>query len=277
MPEIPRASSEVEPLLSAVGIEAGYRDRLVLRGVDLDILPGTVTAIIGPNGCGKSTLLKVLARLLEPSAGRVLVGGQLANGIPRREFAKRVAILPQNPIAPEGVTVVDLVARGREPHRTWYQQWTAGGEEVVLEAMNRTGTATLATRMLDELSGGQRQRAWIAMTIAQESGVVLLDEPTSHLDPAHVVDVLEMVRDLAASTGRAFVLVLHDLGAATRYADRLVVLSDGNIVASGTAAEAISAPLLADVFGLDARVFADPEDGVPTIAPRLRPRRAGLV
>ena len=191
--------------------------------------------MIGPNGCGKSTLLRALGRLLQAHRGQVLLDGKRIDRIPTREVAKVLGLLPQAPIAPEGLTVADLVARGRHPHQAWYRQWSADDEDAVAEALDWTGIADLAERPVDELSGGQRQRAWISMALAQGTDLLLLDEPTTFLDLAHQVDVLDLVRRLHTEAGRTVVMVLHDLNLAARYADRLVAMRDGRIVAAGEA------------------------------------------
>jgi iron complex transport system ATP-binding protein len=248
-------------------VVAGYGGAPVVRGVSLVVPRGQVTTIIGPNGCGKSTLLRVLARLLRPASGRVLLDGEPIERLRTRRLATRLAMLPQNPVAPEGMTVADLVARGRQPHQPWYRQWSHEDEQIIEDAMVSTGVLPLAGRPIDELSGGQRQRAWIAMTLAQQTDIVLLDEPTTHLDLAHAVEVLDLVMRLRRETGRTIVTVLHDMNLAARYTDRLVVLKDGAVLAEGTAAEVLAPTLLADAFGLEAYVFEDPAQGLPTVVP----------
>jgi iron complex transport system ATP-binding protein len=253
--------------LRAEGVRLAYGERTVVDGLDLDVLAGTVTAVIGPNGCGKSTLLRALGRLLKPTAGSVLLDGERIDKLPTREVAKVLGLLPQAPTAPEGLTVADLVARGRHPHQAWYRQWSADDEEAVGQALEWTGIADLAERPVDELSGGQRQRAWISMALAQGTDLLLLDEPTTFLDLAHQVDVLELIRRLHAERGRTVVMVLHDLNLAARYADRLIAMREGSIVAAGDPADVITEPLLADVFGLAARVITDPVAGTPLVVP----------
>jgi len=261
-----------EPDLAAVRLRAesvrlGYGDRIVVDGLDLDIVDGTVTAVIGPNGCGKSTVLRALARLMRPSGGHVLIDGKRIDSVPTKEVAKVLGLLPQAPTAPEGLTVADLVARGRHPHQAWYRQWSADDESAVAQAMEWTGIADLADRPVDELSGGQRQRAWISMALAQGTDLLLLDEPTTYLDLAHQVEVLELVMRLNAEFGRTVVMVLHDLNLAARYADRLVTMKDGKIVAHGSPAEIMTESMLAEVFGLTARVITDPVAGTPLVVP----------
>ena len=253
--------------LRAEGVRLGYGERVVVDGLDLDVVAGTITAVIGPNGCGKSTLLRALGRLLKPGSGQVLLDGRRIDRMATREVATILGVLPQSPSAPEGLTVADLVARGRHPHQAWYRQWSGDDEEAVHQALEWTGMLDLAERPVDELSGGQRQRAWISMALAQGTDLLLLDEPTTFLDLAHLVDVLELVRRLHAEVGRTVVMVLHDLNLAARYADRLVAMRDGRIVASGTPHEVITEELLAEVFGLDARVIADPVAGTPLVVP----------
>jgi iron complex transport system ATP-binding protein len=199
-----------ESRLSAVGLTLAYGEHVVARDLDLDVVTGGITAVIGPNGCGKSTLLRALGRLLRPRAGHVLLDGRDIHRLPTRDVARLLGVLPQSPVAPEGLTVRDLVARGRHPHQAWFRQWSHQDEAVVTEAMEWTGVLDIADRPVDELSGGQRQRAWIAMTLAQGTDVLLLDEPTTHLDLAHAVEILDLVDRLHADLGRTVVMVLHD-------------------------------------------------------------------
>ncbi|MBW0105965.1 ABC transporter ATP-binding protein, partial [Pseudonocardia sp. KRD-291] len=247
--------AQVPVRLRAENVRLGYGDHLVVDGLDLDVLPGTVTAVIGPNGCGKSTLLRALGRLLTPISGQVLLDGKRIDKTSTRDVAKVLGILPQSPLAPEGLTVGDLVSRGRHPHQAWYRQWSSDDEEAVAEALDWTGIGDLADRPVDELSGGQRQRAWISMALAQGTDLLLLDEPTTFLDLAHQVDVLELVRRLHTEAGRTVVMVLHDLNLAARYADHLVAMRDGKIVAAGDPSDVITAPMLEEVFSLRAHVI----------------------
>ncbi|MFF0613110.1 ABC transporter ATP-binding protein [Nocardia tengchongensis] len=253
--------------LAAENITLGYGERVIVDGLSLTIEPGLVTTVIGPNGCGKSTLLRSLGRLLRPTAGRVLLDGKAIATMKTKDIARVVGMLPQTPVAPEGLTVADLVARGRHPHQSWLRQWSADDETEVLAALTQTGIADLAGRTLDELSGGQRQRAWISMALAQGTDILLLDEPTTYLDLTHALEVLDLVDRLHDELGRTVVMVLHDLNLAIRYSDRLIVMRAGRIVAQGEPADIISAELLQEVFGLRAEVLEDPVSGRPMIVP----------
>ncbi|WP_068277387.1 ABC transporter ATP-binding protein [Aldersonia kunmingensis] len=259
--------TDAESRISAAGVTLGYGDRIVAESLDLDVHTGVITTVIGPNGCGKSTLLRALGRLLRPQAGEVLLDGKAIGSMKTRDVARVLGILPQTPTAPEGLTVADLVARGRHPHQSWIRQWSAGDADEVTRALEHTGIADLADRPLDQLSGGQRQRAWISMALAQGTDILLLDEPTTYLDLAHSVEVLDLVDRLHSEMGRTVVMVLHDLNLAVRYSDQLVVMRDGKIVASGPPADVISVELLRDVFGLDAAVVEDPVSDRPLIVP----------
>lgn len=258
--------------LAAEHVRLAYDDAVVVHDLDLELTEGSFTAIVGPNGCGKSTLLRALGRLLRPTAGQVLLDGRAIAKTPTREVAKVLGLLPQAPIAPEGLTVADLVARGRHPHQTWLRQWSRDDEAVVAEALEWTDMVGLAERPVDALSGGQRQRAWISMALAQGTDLLLLDEPTTYLDLSHQIDVLELVARLHAERGRTVAVVLHDLNLAARYAQRLVAMKDGVLVASGTPAEVLTEELLADVFDLEARIVPDPVTGTPMVVPVRRIR-----
>ncbi|MGM7643709.1 MULTISPECIES: ATP-binding cassette domain-containing protein [unclassified Nocardia] len=253
--------------LAADTVSLGYGERVIVDGLSLDIAPGVVTTVIGPNGCGKSTLLKSLGRLLRPREGQVVLDGKAISTMKTKDVARVIGMLPQTPVAPEGLTVADLVARGRHPHQSWLRQWSADDETEVAAALAQTGIADLADRTLDELSGGQRQRAWISMALAQGTDILLLDEPTTYLDLAHSLEVLDLVDRLHAEFGRTVVMVLHDLNLAIRYSDELVVMAAGRIVAQGKPADIITAELLAEVFGLDAKVLTDPVSGRPMVVP----------
>lgn len=253
--------------LAADNITLGYGDRVIVDGLSVQIEPGLITTVIGPNGCGKSTLLRSLGRLLRPRSGRVLLDGKAISTMKTKDIARIIGMLPQTPIAPEGLTVADLVARGRHPHQSWLRQWSADDEAEVTVALEQTGIADLAGRTLDELSGGQRQRAWISMALAQGTDILLLDEPTTYLDLAHSLEVLDLVDRLHDEFGRTVVMVLHDLNLAIRYSDRLIVMRDGRIVAQGAPADIIEAGLLHEVFGLHAEVLECPVSGRPMIVP----------
>ncbi|SEQ26709.1 ABC transporter ATP-binding protein [Streptomyces radiopugnans] len=253
--------------LSARDLTLAYESRTVVDGLDLDVPDGRVTVVVGPNACGKSTLLRALGRLLRPRRGAVLLDGRELDRVPTRAVARSLGLLPQAPVAPEAITVADLVARGRQPHQRWWQQWSEADERAVTDAMDGTGVTELADRAVDELSGGQRQRVWIAMALAQETGLLLLDEPTTYLDIAHQVEVLDLVRRLNRERGRTVVMVLHDLNQAARYADHLVAMRGGRIVAQGPPAKTVTAALVREVFGLEAVVVPDPVTGGPLVVP----------
>jgi iron complex transport system ATP-binding protein len=254
-------------MLRGEGLSLAY-DRLeVARDLSIDIPPGKITVIIGANACGKSTLLRALARLLKPKAGTVYLDGKDIHRTPTGEVAARLGILPQAPIAPDGIKVVDLVARGRYPHQKWFRQWSDEDEAAVAEAMIATGTLDLAERPVDELSGGQRQRVWIAMTLAQGTSILLLDEPTTYLDLAHEVEVLDLLVDLNRRSGRTIVAVLHQLDQACRYAQHLIAMCGGRIVAQGPPAEIVTAELVQEVFDLRCKIVQDPLSGTPMVVP----------
>ncbi|MFG3286607.1 ABC transporter ATP-binding protein [Streptomyces sp. NPDC048111] len=253
--------------LTASGLTLAYEDRTVVQGLDLAVPDGRVTVIVGPNACGKSTTLRALGRLLKPRGGAVLLDGTELARIPTRKIAQSIGLLPQSPVAPEAITVADLVSRGRQPHQHWWQQWSEADERAVTDAMARTDVASLADRPVDELSGGQRQRVWIAMALAQETDVLLLDEPTTYLDIAHQVEVLDLVRQLNHERGRTVVMVLHDLNQAARYADHLVAMRGGRVVAEGEPGDVVSVGLVREVFGLEAVVIPDPVTGSPLVVP----------
>jgi iron complex transport system ATP-binding protein len=265
--------------LRAEHVRLGYGDRSIVEDLSLEIPDHQVTVIVGANACGKSTLLRGLARLLKPSGGQVLLDGQTIHTMPSREVARTLALLPQSAIAPEGVTVADLVGRGRHPHTGLLRRWSDADDRAVADALSLTGTVDLADRFVDELSGGQRQRVWVAMALAQQTDLLLLDEPTTYLDLAHQVELLDVLADLNAARGTTVVMVLHELNLAARYADHLVAMRDGRLVARGTPAEVVTADVVHDVFGLDCQVIPDPVSGTPLVLPigRHTARRAGLV
>ena len=258
---------ELGGTLAAEGVNLGYDERTVVANLSVTIPPGRISVIVGANACGKSTLLRALARLVKPRAGAVVRDGQDIHRLPTKQVATRLGILPQSPAAPEGITVADLVARGRYPHQGWMRQWTREDDAAVSEAIRMTGTAGLAGRPIDELSGGQRQRAWIAMALAQETAILLLDEPTTFLDLAHQMDVLDLLVDLNRERGRTIVLVLHDLNQASRYGHHLIAMQAGSIVAEGPPSDVVTESLVNEVFGLEARVVTDPVSGTPMVVP----------
>lgn len=253
--------------LRAAGLSLGYAERAVVEDLDLAVPDGKVTVIVGANGCGKSTLLRGLARLLKPVSGAVLLDGRSIHHRPSREVAQTLGLLPQNPVAPEGLTVVDLVGRGRHPHHGPLRRWSTADDAAVARALELTDTLDLAHRPVDELSGGQRQRVWIAMSLAQETDLLLLDEPTTYLDLAHQVEILDLLLDLNAARGATVVMVLHDLNMAGRYADRLVALREGRVVAAGSPSEVVTPQLVRDVFGLESQVIDDPVSHTPLVVP----------
>ncbi len=255
--------------LAAEQLAVRYGNREIVSGLDLVVPDGGFTVIIGPNGCGKSTLLRALARMIRPHSGRVLLGDRDLAGQRTRAIARSIGTLAQAPATPAAITVADLVARGRNPHQSLLRQWSPGDEAAVAAALSEVGMDAHADRLVEELSGGQRQRAWIAMALAQETPILLLDEPTTYLDIAHQIDVLDLCSRLHAA-GRTLVAVLHDLNLAARYASHIVAMRDGAIVAEGAPERVITAGLLREVFDLDARVIPDPETGSPLIVPRDR-------
>ncbi|MFC0672582.1 ABC transporter ATP-binding protein [Brachybacterium hainanense] len=254
--------------LRGEGITAGYGDgEAVLDDVHVGIRKGSFTAIIGPNACGKSTLLRTLARVMRPAAGQVLIDGADVAGMRARDLAVRLGMLPQSPAVPEGITVLDLVSRGRYPHQSVFSPWSREDEQVVAAAMDRTGVRDLAARPVDTLSGGQRQRVWIAMALAQDTELLLLDEPTTFLDITHQIEVLRLLRELQRS-GRTVVAVLHELNQAARFATDVIALREGRVIATGTPAQLFTPPTMREVYDLDCRVIRDPETDSPVVLPR---------
>lgn len=253
--------------LAGRGLQVGYDQRAVLHELDIDIPDGSFTVIVGPNACGKSTLLRSLARLLKPSEGAVLLDGRAIESYSAKDVARVVGLLPQSSIAPDGITVVDLVSRGRFPHQKLLRQWSEVDERAVRSAMAATSVLDLATWPVDELSGGQRQRVWVAMALAQQTPLLLLDEPTTFLDIAHQVELLDLFARLNRDSGRTLVAVLHDLNQASRYADNLLAMKDGRVVAQGAPRDIVTAELVFEVFGLRSRIIPDPESGTPLVIP----------
>ncbi|CAH0292721.1 Ferric enterobactin transport ATP-binding protein FepC [Arthrobacter sp. Bi83] len=253
--------------LKASNLTLQYDQRRVVEGLTAEIPEGKVTMIVGANACGKSTLLRGLSRLLRPAGGTVTLDGKDIHSLPARELARTLGLLPQHPTAPDGISVRDLVRRGRYPHQGFFRSWSEKDDAAVQRALEATGTQDLAGRNVDELSGGQRQRVWIAMALAQETDVLLLDEPTTYLDLAHQVEVLDLVTDLNRQRGTTVAIVLHDLNLAARYADHVIALKGGRVVAAGPSAEVVTEALVRGVFGLDSRVVPDPVSGTPLVIP----------
>jgi len=253
--------------LQAQNLTLAYENRVICEHLELNIPKGKFTVIVGPNGCGKSTLLRSLCRLLKPSQGQVCLDGKDIQKIPAKELARELGLLPQSSQAPDGIQVADLIARGRYPHQTLFKQWSLEDQNAVFQAMEDTGVTGLAERQVDELSGGQKQRVWIAMVLAQKTPIILLDEPTTYLDVAHQIDLLELFRSLNREKHHTIVAVLHDLNQACRYADHLIAFSDGKIVAQGAPNHLIDATLVKQVFGLDSVIIDDPVSHTPLIVP----------
>jgi iron complex transport system ATP-binding protein len=253
--------------LAADAVTAGYQQRAILHGLDLTVRRGEIVALVGPNGSGKSTLLKTLARLLRPAGGAVYLDGRSIARLSTAEVARRLAVLPQGPVTPPGLTVFELVEQGRYPHTGPLRPGSAADRAAVWEALDLTGITYFAHRPLDTLSGGERQRAWIALTLAQSTAALLLDEPTTFLDVGHQLDVLTLVERLNRERGMTIVLVLHDLNHAARFATRMVALCAGRVVADGPPAAVLTAGLLAEVFGVRATVITDPVSGAPACLP----------
>ncbi|MDT0444330.1 ABC transporter ATP-binding protein [Streptomyces sp. DSM 41886] len=255
--------------LAARDVTLSYGGDPVVRDLSLDIPPGELTMIIGPNGCGKSTLVKAFARVLKPAGGQILLDGTDIHALRGRQVARQLALLPQSPIAPEGITVRGLVRRGRYPHHTLLRQWSPDDDTAIALALERTGLAGLADAQAAQLSGGQRQRAWIAMVLAQQTGLLLLDEPTTFLDIAHQYELLELCGELHRE-GRTVVAVLHDLNQAARFATHLVVMNAGRVVAQGPPSEVMTPQLVREVFGLACDIVPDPRTLTPMVVPHAR-------
>jgi iron complex transport system ATP-binding protein len=253
--------------LEARSVTLAYEDRTVVDGLTLTLPPGRISVIAGANGSGKSTLLRGLARLLKPAGGAVLLDGEDIRSLSTRAVARTVGLLPQSPVPPGGITVAELVGRGRYPHQGWFRQWTPEDDAAVAEALQATDTLSFADRNVDELSGGQRQRVWIALALAQQTDILLLDEPTTFLDVAHQVEVLDLVTDLNRRAGTTVAMVLHDLNLAARYADHLIVLKDGHLVAEGDPSDVVTPERVLEVFGLRCAVITDPVAGTPLVLP----------
>ncbi|MFH8977437.1 ABC transporter ATP-binding protein [Streptomyces sp. NPDC017890] len=261
--------------LTAENVTLAYDQRVIAEKLSVEIPDNSFTVIVGPNACGKSTLLRALSRMLKPTRGRVLLDGSVIQSMPAKQVARTLGLLPQSSIAPDGITVGDLVGRGRYPHQGILRQWSTEDERVVQEAMAQTGISELADRYVDELSGGQRQRVWIAMALAQQTPLLLLDEPTTYLDIQHQIDVLDLCAELHEEQGRTLVAVLHDLNHAARYATHLIALRAGEVIAEGAPKDIVTAELVERVFGLSCQVIDDPETGTPLVVPAARKARGG--
>ena len=248
-------------------VSVGYGERTVLDALNVDIKRGAVTSIVGPNGCGKSTLLRTMSRLLNPTKGEIVLDGKSIHDIPTRKLATQLGLLPQTPIAPDGIVVADLVGRGRTPHQGILGRWSQQDYDIVAEALETTGISDLAERSIDELSGGQRQRVWIAMALAQRTETLLLDEPTTYLDVKHQLDVLDLLTELNRDRGTTIVMVLHDLNLAARYSDELVAVSGGKVFAHGHPREVITKENVKSVFGIDSVIITDPVSDQPAVMP----------
>lgn len=255
------------PAISTEQLSLAYDSALIIDQLAVQLPVGQITSLVGPNGCGKSTLLRGLARLLKPKGGAVYLNGHAIQTIPTKKLAQELGILPQSPAVPEGLTVYELVSQGRYPHQSWFQQWSEEDERKTAEALAITNMAHLANRPVDTLSGGQRQRAWIAMTLAQNTNIILLDEPTTYLDMGHQLEVMHLLERLNKESGRTIIMVIHDLNLAARYSHHLVAMYAGKIVTTGTPAEVITAELLRQVFGVEASIVADPRTGSPLCIP----------
>ncbi|WP_223702703.1 ABC transporter ATP-binding protein [Sutcliffiella deserti] len=254
-------------IFNSEGITAGYDDSTILHDVTISIPNNKISVIIGANGCGKSTLLKTMARLIKPTSGQVTLDGKSVNKIPPKQLARVLGLLPQSPIVPEGITVADLVGRGRYPHQTFLKGWTKQDYEAVTEAMEIMNITEFADRSIDELSGGQRQRVWIAMALAQQTDILFLDEPTTFLDITYQVEILDLLTDLNRKRGTTIVMVLHDINLSARYADHIFALQKGRLIAEGAPSEVITSTLIEDIFGLHCTVVSDPVSGSPSVVP----------
>jgi iron-siderophore transport system ATP-binding protein len=253
--------------LRGESVSLGYGSRAVVHDLSIEVPTGRITVIVGANACGKSTLLRGLARLLAPTSGTVFLDGKDIHTLPTKSVAATLGLLPQTPTAPDGIRVADLVGRGRYPHQGWFRQWRAADDEAVSAALVATDTLDLASRPVDELSGGQRQRVWIAMALAQDTDLLLLDEPTTFLDVSHQVEVLDLLTDLNRKDGKTIVIVLHDLNLACRYADHLIAMKDGRIVAEGPVADAVTEEMVTTVFDMPCRIVPDPVSHTPMVVP----------
>ncbi|WP_438825248.1 ABC transporter ATP-binding protein [Bacillus sp. JJ1609] len=253
--------------IAAEKLTLSYGDSIIIKELDIEIPKGEITVFIGGNGCGKSTLLRSIARLLKPQAGSILLEGEAISKLSTKEIARKMAILPQSPTAPEGLTVLQLVKQGRYPYQSWLKQWSEEDEAKVTNALAATGIDHLKDRTVDSLSGGQRQRAWIAMTLAQDTDIILLDEPTTYLDMTHQIEILDLLYELNEKEGRTILMVLHDLNLACRYAHNIVAIKDQKIFAQGKPEVVINCGLVKNVFGMECEVTVDPLFGTPLCIP----------
>ena len=261
---IPNSAGAPSPLI-AENLDLAYDQRQIVSDLDVSIPDGKFSIIVGPNACGKSTLLRALARLLPPAKGTVLLDGNNIEKMKTKKIAQRLGLLPQSSIAPDGITVAELVSRGRHPHQSFLRQWTDADEAAVLSALRATNTEELSSRLVDELSGGQRQRVWVAMVLAQETSLLLLDEPTTFLDVAYQIELLDLFSQLNHEYGHTLVAVLHDLNQACRYADEIIAMKNGAIVAQGPPETIITSELVHEVFGIECTIIDDPVTGAPMI------------
>ncbi|MFC5452950.1 ABC transporter ATP-binding protein [Paenibacillus aestuarii] len=253
--------------LVTLHLDIAYEERLIVRDLNVSMPNGQITALVGANGSGKSTILKTLARILKPKHGSVLLDGESIHKQSTKEVAKQLAILPQNPTAPDGLTVAELVGYGRYPHQKGFGSLTEEDRKIIHSVIEVTGMSAFADRPVDQLSGGQRQRAWIAMALAQQTDIVLLDEPTTFLDMAHQLEVLKLLERLKEQEGRTIIMVVHDLNHATRYAQHVVAIKNGKVVAEGSPNEVVTPEVLREVFGIEADIVEDPRTGTPLCLP----------
>jgi iron complex transport system ATP-binding protein len=263
--------------LQTQSLTLGYDSAPIVEKLNLSIPAGQITALVGANGCGKSTLLRGISRLLKPRRGDVVLNGADIWKMPTKELAKQLGILPQSPVAPEGLSVYELVAQGRYPHQRWYQQWSEMDEQITLDALAITNMLDFSNRVVDTLSGGQRQRAWIAMTLAQDTDWLLLDEPTTFLDLAYQIEVLDLLYELNATRGKTIVMVLHDLNHAARYAHHIIALQKGQVIAQGAPAEVVSETIVKEVFGITAKVISCPVSGAPLVVPQSERHQRAII
>ncbi len=270
-----RKAAHQDHTLSAEQLEAGYNQKAIISGIDVTIPQHKISVILGANGCGKSTLLKTFSRLLKPMGGQIVLDGRSVTTIPSKELARTMGLLPQSPVVPEGICVTDLIARGRFPYRQFMKGMSKADFEAVEEAMEIMGITELADRYVDELSGGQRQRVWIALALAQQTDVLLLDEPTTFLDIAYQVEILDLLTELNRRKGTTIVMILHDINLSARYADHIFAMGKGRLAAQGTPKEVITPELMKEIYGLTCEVMEDPMSKSPMIIPIGRTQAAG--